>query len=368
MFDHSLVAVERVGPDARYRLLETMRIYGRRRLEDRGDLATWRQRHAEHFTVLAEAATSGIEGPEEARWVRRIDVDLANLRAAHTWALTTGNADLALRLPAGLRPYAYLGLRDEIHDWALRALSLPDAERSAHHPAALVGAGVGWMQRGEIARAVACGEQVLAACPDPPVALRARRLLAEAALYQGRLGATEQHGGKIVEGARAAGRPYDEACGHLYRVHAATYDGRHEVAETALAAGWRLAERLGSPTLQAGFWFLEGEIRLDAEPDTALAAFGRAITTERSVGNRFVEGVSRVAAASLEARHGHPVEALRSFRDVIDHWRTSGDWAHRWTTLRNLLVLFERVGAVRAVRAEPPGPDGSLPRRPDGTA
>ncbi len=127
LVDHSLVAVDHSGSHARYHLLETLRAYGTARLEERGELPAWRRRHAEHFTAVAEDAAAGLQGPEEPRWVRTVDTEFANLRAAQAWAHANGQVDLALRLPAGLRIYAYYRLHDEVYDWALRALDMPGA-------------------------------------------------------------------------------------------------------------------------------------------------------------------------------------------------------------------------------------------------
>ena len=345
LIDHSLVAVDRSGRHARYRLLETLRDYGEARLGERGELPAWRRRHAEHFTSLAEGAAVGLHGPEEAQWVRIVDAEFPNLRAAHSWARAAGQVDLALRLPAWLCDYAYYRLRDEVFRWALRALEPPPAARSSTSAAARVAAGVGCMQRGELDLAVEHGRQALAASSDDFVVLRGLQLLTEIALYRGRLQETDMRGLEIVVRARAVGSAYYESLGHLLRVHAAAYAGRVEQAMARLEEGWQVVERAGNPSLRAGYCYLEGEVRLDDDPEAALRAFQQAVEIAQSVRNRFVEGVARVAAASLQARHGPPDEALRAFHEIVDHWRTSGDWVHMWTTLRNLLVLLERVGA-----------------------
>lgn len=347
LVDHSLVSVDRSGKRARYQLLETLRAYGQARLDERGELPIWRRRHAEYFVALAEEATAALEGPEEPAWMRRIDVEFANLRTAHAWARTEGDLDLALQLPAQLREYAYYRLRDEVYDWALRAVDLPGANERPAYPAALLTAGIGWLQRGRLDLAHVHAEEVAAIATSDDVVLRARRLLAEVALYQGRLEDTERLGREVVGHARAVDRPYDEALGVLYRVHAAAYSGRATDTTAHLQAGWQVVERAGTPTLRAAYWFLEGEVRLDAEPRAALDALQRSIEIARVSRNRFVEGIARVASASMEARHGQPGDALAAFRTIIDDWRTSGDWAHMWTTLHNLVVLLERVGADR---------------------
>ncbi|MFP4514213.1 MAG: ATP-binding protein, partial [Acidimicrobiales bacterium] len=345
LVDSSLVAVERTHERVRYRLLETLRDHGVARLDARGELATWQQCHAAHFVTLAEEAMGGLQGAEEAEWVRVIDAELANLRAAQAWAGAHGQVDLALRLPALLCDYAYYQLRDEVYGWVLRALELPGAPQSPAWAAALVAAGVGCMQRGQLEQAHEHGERALAAASDEWVVLRALQLLAEISLYRGQLDETDRRGAQLVEQARTCDNPYYESLGQLYGVFAAIYTGRDDDAVSGLQEGWQVVERAATPSLRAGYCYLEGEIRLDADPDAALAAFEQAIEVATSVGDRFIEGVARVSIASLEARHGQPGEALAAFRAIIAHWRSAGDWAHMWTTLRNLLVLLERVAA-----------------------
>lgn len=346
LVDHSLVSVDRSGRHARYRLLETLRDYGRDRLEEDGELGTWQQRHAEYFTSLAEGAVEGFQGPDEARWVRIVDAEFANFRTAQAWAQANGPVDLALRLVAGLRTYAYHRLHDEVYDWALRALAQPGAEEQPGYAAALVTAGIGWMQRGQLQEAHDHAERTLAATSDEAVRLRARQLLAEVALQRGRLEDADRRAAELVDSARSAGSAYFGALGHVYRAFAATYEGRLEDAMAWLEAGWPDADAAGAPTMRAGYWHLEGEVRLDDDPEAALAALRSAIEIAQSVRNRFIEGVARVSAASVEARHGEPDQALAAFRDIVDHWRTSSNWTYLWTTLHNLVVLFERVGAA----------------------
>ncbi|MGY2082475.1 AfsR/SARP family transcriptional regulator [Blastococcus sp. SYSU DS0539] len=348
LVDHSLVTVDRSGRHARYRLLESLRDYGEAHLGERGELPGRRRRHAEHCMALAARAAEGLRGPDEADWVHLIDVEFADLRAAQARAWASGQVDVALGIPGLLADYAYYRLRDEVYGWAQRALELPGASDHPGRPAALLTAAIGRMQRGELDRALDDGLQVLAATADERLILRVTQLFAEIALYQGRLDDAERRGRELLDRARSAADPYAEALGSLYRVHAAAYGGRPDDARAHLDVGWRAVGRAGSLSLRAAFSYLEGEIRLDAAPEVALAALHQAIDTTRAVGNRFLAGVARVAVASLQARHGEPREALRAFREIIDHWRACGDWVHLWTTLHNLLVLFERVGADQA--------------------
>ena len=82
----------------------------------------------------------------------------------------------------------------------------------------------------------------------------------------------------------------------------------------------------------------------------SLEAFDKAIDLADDVGNRFLGGVTRVAATSVHARSGEPKHALQAFAGIIDEWRRQGNLTHLTISLRNLVELFARVGAVEAAR------------------
>ena len=63
-----VVAEEAADGTMRYQLLETLRQYGRERLDAVGDADGWRRRHAEHYATVAEAAGEGLRGPDELAW------------------------------------------------------------------------------------------------------------------------------------------------------------------------------------------------------------------------------------------------------------------------------------------------------------
>lgn len=81
LVDRSLVVVA-PGERVRYRLLESVADYGRERLVEAGELAAVRARHAAHYRALAERADPELRGPDQLRWLARLDADAANLRAA----------------------------------------------------------------------------------------------------------------------------------------------------------------------------------------------------------------------------------------------------------------------------------------------
>ena len=108
LVEKSLVMVEQGDDDSRYGLLETIREFAREhaskrfdllgtirefaeeRLVNRDDIAATTARHAAYYLDVAKAAKRELQGPEQAEWTRRLEVELDNLRAAIALALAGG--------------------------------------------------------------------------------------------------------------------------------------------------------------------------------------------------------------------------------------------------------------------------------------
>jgi non-specific serine/threonine protein kinase len=107
LVDQSLVTVEERAGAERYRLLETVRQYAVERLVASGHDLAARERHAAYFLALAEAAEP-YEGPRQAWWLQRLELEHDNVRAALRWYIEQGRAEHALRL-AGVLARFWLG-------------------------------------------------------------------------------------------------------------------------------------------------------------------------------------------------------------------------------------------------------------------
>ncbi len=134
LVDQSLLQSD-AGQELRFHMLETIGEYARERLEASGEAAVLRQRHGAYYLALAEAAEAGWQGARQADWVRRLEVEHDNLRAALNWAQETGQAELGARLAGALaRFWATHGYLAEGRRWleaALRAgASVPMAQRA----------------------------------------------------------------------------------------------------------------------------------------------------------------------------------------------------------------------------------------------
>jgi predicted ATPase/DNA-binding SARP family transcriptional activator len=93
----------------RYRLLETIKAYGRERLAEAGETDAVRSAFVDWFTRLAEAAEPHLRSRDQLEWIARLQADHDNLHAAVRAAIASGAADMATRLVNSVGWYWWLG-------------------------------------------------------------------------------------------------------------------------------------------------------------------------------------------------------------------------------------------------------------------
>ena len=103
LVEKSMVVVTSASDqESRYSMLESMRDYAREQLAVSGELEEMRRRHAEAFLMLAEQAEPELIGPEQVRWLARLEQEHGNLRAALEWAAEQSNGTVLLRLASSV--------------------------------------------------------------------------------------------------------------------------------------------------------------------------------------------------------------------------------------------------------------------------
>jgi predicted ATPase len=157
LVDKSMLRIE-VHPDAesRFWMLLTLREYASERLDESGEQDDILRAHALYYLALAEAAEPNLPGPQRDLWLRRLDPELNNMRAALDWLLTetgdrsdvasaeskTDDTNLALRVAGALHWFWYFsGLHTEGRDWLDRALAAASPDRNSARARALNAAG-----------------------------------------------------------------------------------------------------------------------------------------------------------------------------------------------------------------------------------
>jgi predicted ATPase/DNA-binding SARP family transcriptional activator/DNA-binding NarL/FixJ family response regulator len=131
------------GEDAlRYRMLEVVRQYGRERLQESGEAAAVRGRHAAWFLDLAERAGPKLRGPRQVTWLKRLDTERDNLRAAMRWLLGKGESETAARIGWALWLFWWWhSYFTEGRGWMEEALAKGDAMQTSARAKALYVAG-----------------------------------------------------------------------------------------------------------------------------------------------------------------------------------------------------------------------------------
>jgi predicted ATPase/DNA-binding CsgD family transcriptional regulator len=109
LVEKSLVVVSEATEEGeiRYRLLEPIRHYALQKLEESEEAEVVKRRHAEFFLALAEEAAPKLRGPEQERWLDRLEPEHDNMRAALDWSTEHG-AESGLRLCAALWQFWYV--------------------------------------------------------------------------------------------------------------------------------------------------------------------------------------------------------------------------------------------------------------------
>jgi len=106
--DKSLITTEPSGNVTRYRMLETLRAFGRDRLVESGDAVAARAAHLAWVDDLATRAAAEIDGPHQHAWLATLDAEIPNIRVALDWAAEGGDATAAALIASRLYRYWYL--------------------------------------------------------------------------------------------------------------------------------------------------------------------------------------------------------------------------------------------------------------------
>lgn len=323
-------------------MLETLRQFGQELLRRSDAEEEAKDAHLAYFVQLAETARRHIRGADEADHVARVRDELANLRAAHQYALGRGRTELAARLVTALHEYGEWRQFPELGIWAEATLDqLPTiVDRT---PALRAIAGWGRCIAGDFAAAVEHADLGIEAERKGGVECGwLHDVHAHCAYFQGDTAQGLAHGSVEIDRARAAGDAY-----RLSYVladsgtHAAVADDTvlgGERAQEALA----LAEQIGNPSLVSMAQMAHGFVIRESEPVAAIEWFRRAAELADTVDSSWTSSICRSELAVLLALHGDPCEALELGRAQFMAFRRAGDAARVRGTIRMMIPALQR--------------------------
>jgi non-specific serine/threonine protein kinase len=145
LVDKSLVVVEDAAAGGRrYRFLETVRQYGRDRLQRSGGTERVRNRHLAFFFDHARRAEPELIGLRQAAWLRALHLEYDNLRAALDWSMSSAESpaqgSLALDAAAALAWFwVKRGFLGEGRQWLGRAVEIAPGSSPSIRARAYIG-------------------------------------------------------------------------------------------------------------------------------------------------------------------------------------------------------------------------------------
>ena len=268
--------------ETRFTMLETVRSYALDRLDERGG-DELRRSHAEWLVEFSERAeTDLLAGRDFVPWLDRIEAEHENIRAALSFVLDHGAADLALRLVSALRYFWEVrGHFVEAERWLDVTLAAGAAEDPALRVKALAVAGTIAFRTGKPERARAPYEEMLAIWRDLGDEEGIARGLSDLGTVAAALGDNDE-----------ATRLLEESADGFRR----------------LGANKRLAivlANLGHVAAQRGDY------------ETATAVTKEALGLEREVGQRSNEAISLYNLGSHAFESGDSAESRAWLRDCV---------------------------------------------------
>jgi non-specific serine/threonine protein kinase len=148
-----LVAQQQQSSEARYRLLETVRQYGQEKLNESGEEPAIKRHHADFFLRLAEQVEPKVNGKDRSLWLKRLEVEHDNFRAALAWGCEEeAEGETGLRLAGALSWFWFhREYWSEWRGWLDRALATQESaggsRRTVARAKALSGGGfLNWMK------------------------------------------------------------------------------------------------------------------------------------------------------------------------------------------------------------------------------
>jgi hypothetical protein len=342
-----VVAENSDGEVTRYQLLETLRQYGRGRLEDKDETDHWRRRHATYFADYAIQLWGGLRGPDELASRELLMADLDNLRAAVVWGLDSGaeeDAEAAVRIVAWLAFQTFYPPTG-IGGWAEQAIDAAQRSSPGLRQAVLGAAAHGAELRGDVQawhRYAAAGaeEGYPPDCPEPYLAVG---LLATALSFAGR----RDDAAACLDAAEAtlAGRVDDFTLGLVQQapvmlsLYADDEDEEIARARRAMAS----AERTGNPTLLANASYALGWALRHREPGEALTAFDRVPALAVSV---MVAPIALAFGARIAAALGDAEGAKARLRQGLEACIRDDAWIYITGCLDSAVDTLCHLGAT----------------------
>jgi non-specific serine/threonine protein kinase len=293
LMEKSLVTREGQIDNIRYSMLETVREFGREKLQEAGEESSVLDRHLEMFMRLSEKFGPLLHA-DQVIWLERLEVELDNIRAAIQWSIDGGTLEdtreSELRVVAGLRLMGSLDWFFERHN---RRAPVDPLMQLLSHPGAK--ANTSWR-----AKALNTCGFIHLACGNYHEAKQ------------------------VLEEALHIARELDDIENMIWalgRIGAVlTLQGKYADAQPYLQEGLGFALEIGNEGQFAVAWCLSflGDIFLNrGEIEKAEAAYEESVAILRVLENQSMLGLTVRRLGILALRRGDIEEATRLFEESL---------------------------------------------------
>ncbi len=102
LIDKSMVIMEARKNKRRYRLLETIRLYGEEKLQGLSEQSRFCERHRDWYLRLAERAGQDLRGHGQLEWFGQLEIEKENISRAIEWSLANKGEEAVLKFGGAL--------------------------------------------------------------------------------------------------------------------------------------------------------------------------------------------------------------------------------------------------------------------------
>ncbi len=317
LVDQSLLRQE-ITRDAapRFRMLEVIREFAAEQLAAHGDAERIGQQHAGFFVALAETAQTKLGTGDQDVWLRRLELEHDNLRAALGWAIDRSETEIALRLASALTRF--------------------------------------WLMRGHHTEGRELLERVLAASDGAATLARAKALRAAAHLLwiQGDYGYAAKLSNESLALSRELGdRPGIPFSLHTLGLHAYLM-GDHARGEALLEESLRLAKPLGDKWLVSLILTTLGRVASRLGDSMRAEEFlEEGLSLAQASGDKWLASLALASLGMLKCRQGDVEQAAALYGESLSLARALGDrWWIAWGLEGMAEVAQSRGQPERAAR------------------
>ena len=264
-----------VAAGGRFRYLDTIRAYGRERLEEAGELDDLRARHAGWLLEVARSRPAG----QTAEWLERVEAVRDDLRAALGWA-------------AGAAPETGLEIAEGLRGW--------------------------WQIRGYSAEARQFLERLLPVASETEAYRACLHQLAGYAYDQADFAAADDYAERAIALSRAAGDWANLVRALDIRALLYTVEGQFELSQPTVEEALAIAQRIGDDELEADCHYQLGLLfsqagdqrRATVELELAVELLERAGRGDQGAAALVFLGMTKVVGGELAPARRHLRQGL----------------------------------------------------------